>query len=154
MRASHTAAAVSVTFDEPNLVPVLRLAEHAGLHAAADRRVRLAASRVKITSIAAGMVASADSIDDLGMIRHRALGRLFGGIRAPSTPARNGSKPSRSSTDSAAPTLIPSAPNSPPSIPALTRAPTAVNRPGQFAKIIDVGEALRLCMSPPSTVRT
>ena len=45
MRARHTAAAVSATFDEPNLVscaglvPVLRLAERAGLHAAADRRV-------------------------------------------------------------------------------------------------------------------
>jgi hypothetical protein len=100
VRASHTAAAVSATFDEPNLVscaglmvPVLRLAERAGLHAAADRRVRLPASAgsgaaspgVKITSIVAGMVAGADSIDDLGVIRHGALPRLFGGIRAPST---------------------------------------------------------------------
>lgn len=99
MLASHTAAAVSATFDEPNLVscaglaPVLRLAERAGLHASADRRVRLPVSAgsgaaspgVKITSIVAGMVAGADSIDDLGVIRHGALPRLFGGIRAPST---------------------------------------------------------------------
>ncbi|MGH3708814.1 MAG: transposase, partial [Pseudonocardiaceae bacterium] len=99
MRASHTAAAVSATFDEPNLVscaglvPVLRLAERAGLHATADRRVRLPVSAgsgaanpgAKITSIVAGMVAGADSIDDLGVIRHGALPGLFGGIRAPST---------------------------------------------------------------------
>jgi hypothetical protein len=40
---------------------------------------------VKITSIVAGMVAGADSIDDLAVIRHGALPQLFGGIRAPST---------------------------------------------------------------------
>jgi hypothetical protein len=79
MRASHTAAAVSATFDEPNLVscaglvPVLRLAERAGLHAGVDQRVRLpgpagsagANPAAKLTSIVAGMVAGADSIDDL-----------------------------------------------------------------------------------------
>ena len=99
MRACHTAAAVSATFDEPNLVscaglvPVLRLAQRAGLHAAAQQRVRLAASAgsaaanagAKITSVVAGMVAGGDSIDDLGVIRHGALPELFGGIRAPST---------------------------------------------------------------------
>ncbi|HEY2763844.1 MAG TPA: IS1380 family transposase [Pseudonocardiaceae bacterium] len=99
MRASHTAGGVSVRFDEPNLVscagvvPVLRLAERAGLHEAADRRVRLpraagsagANPGAKITSVVAGMVAGADSIDDLGVIRHGGLSRLFGGIRAPST---------------------------------------------------------------------
>jgi hypothetical protein len=40
---------------------------------------------VKITSVVAGMVAGADSIDDLGVIGHGALPGLFGGIRAPST---------------------------------------------------------------------
>jgi hypothetical protein len=98
VRACHTAGAVSVTFDEPNLVscaglvPVLRLAERAGLPAAAQRRVSLpacagsAANAVaKITSVVAGMVAGADSIDDLDVIRHGALPELFGGIRAPST---------------------------------------------------------------------
>ena len=99
VRASHTAAAVSATFDEPNLVscaglvPVLRLAERAGLPEAAQQRVRLPAAvgstaanpGVKITSMVAGMVAGADSIDDLGVIRHGALPELFGGIRAPST---------------------------------------------------------------------
>lgn len=90
---------MSATFDEPNLVscaglvPVLRLAERAGLHAAAQQRVRLgsgagsaaANAAAKITSVVAGMVAGADSIDDLGVIRHGALPGLFGGIRAPST---------------------------------------------------------------------
>jgi hypothetical protein len=90
---------VSATFDDPNLVscaglvPVLRLAERAGLHQAADQRVTLPDSAgsaaanpaAKITSIVAGMVAGGDSIDDLDVIRHGALPRLFGGIRAPST---------------------------------------------------------------------
>jgi hypothetical protein len=40
---------------------------------------------VKITSIVVGMVVGADSIDDLGVIRHGALPGLFGGIRALST---------------------------------------------------------------------
>lgn len=99
VRACHTAVAVSATFDEPNLVscaglvPVLRLAERAGLHAAAQQRVRLPASAgsaaanagAKITSVIAGMVAGADSIDDLDVIRHGALPDIFGGIRASST---------------------------------------------------------------------
>jgi hypothetical protein len=71
VRACHTAAAVSATFDEPNLVscaglvPVLRLAERAGLHEVIQHRVRLLASAgsgaanagAKVTSIVAGMVA-------------------------------------------------------------------------------------------------
>lgn len=99
VRASHTAGGISVRFDEPNLVscagliPVLRLAESAGLHEAADRRVRLpraagsagANPGVKITSVVAGMLAGADSIDDVDVIRHGGLSRLFGGVRAPST---------------------------------------------------------------------
>lgn len=43
VRACHIAAAVSARFDEPNLVPVLRLAERAGLHAVAHQRIRLRA---------------------------------------------------------------------------------------------------------------
>lgn len=99
MRASHTAGAVSVTFDEPNLVsaaglvPLLRLAERSGLHDAADQRIHLPAAAgsaaanpgAKITSIVAGMLTGGDSIDDLDIIRHGALPRLFSGIRAPST---------------------------------------------------------------------
>jgi len=31
------------------------------------------------------MAAGADSIDDMGLLRHGAMGVLFGGVRAPST---------------------------------------------------------------------
>ncbi len=96
MQAFHTRGAVSARFDDPNLVshagliPVLRLAQDAGLGELADRMVRLGGSKganagAKIGSIVAGMVCGADSIDDLDVIRHGALPRLFGGIRAPST---------------------------------------------------------------------
>jgi hypothetical protein len=40
---------------------------------------------VKIGCLVAGMVAGADSIDDMDLLRHGAMPRLFGGIRAPST---------------------------------------------------------------------
>ena len=35
--------------------------------------------------IVAGMIGGADSIDDLGLLRHGAMPVLFGGVRAPST---------------------------------------------------------------------
>jgi hypothetical protein len=35
--------------------------------------------------LVAGMVAGADSIDDMGLLRHGGMSRLFAGIRAPST---------------------------------------------------------------------
>ncbi len=68
VRACYTAEAVSARFDEPNLVscadlvPVLRLAERAGLNATAQQRVRLPAcagsaaanAGAKITSVIAG----------------------------------------------------------------------------------------------------
>jgi hypothetical protein len=40
---------------------------------------------VKITGLVAGMVARADSIADMDLLRHGAMGRLFTGVRAPST---------------------------------------------------------------------
>jgi hypothetical protein len=96
MQAFHTRGAISARFDDPNLVshaglvPVLRLAHDCGLGALAEQHVRLGDSRganagAKIGSIVAGMVCGADSIDDLDVIRHGALPRLFGAIRAPST---------------------------------------------------------------------
>jgi hypothetical protein len=42
-------------------------------------------AQVKVPCLVAGMVAGADSIDDLDVLRHGALPVLFGGIRAPST---------------------------------------------------------------------
>jgi len=87
---------MSVRFDDPNLVshaglvPVMRLAETAGMPGLADDLVTLGTTAgsnagAKVASIVAGMVAGADSIDDLDVVRHGALPRLFTGIRAPST---------------------------------------------------------------------
>ena len=40
---------------------------------------------LKVASLIAGMVAGADSIDDMDIVRHGGMDRLFGGVRAPST---------------------------------------------------------------------
>ncbi|MCX4594637.1 IS1380 family transposase [Streptomyces sp. NBC_01549] len=99
MKVSHTSAAVSAAFDDPNLiayaglVPVMRLAERGGLSRLVAENVKLtgasnsagAAADAKVTSIVAGMAAGADSIDDLNVLRHGAMTAVFAGIRAPST---------------------------------------------------------------------
>jgi hypothetical protein len=96
MRSSHSVAATHVTFDDPNLVshaglvPVVRLAEQVGLPELADEWLKVPGSAganagAKVSAIVAGMAAGADSIDDLGVIRHGAMPLLFSGIRAPST---------------------------------------------------------------------
>ena len=93
MRVSHGVTAV---FDDPNLVscaglvPVLELADRAGLPRLVAEHLRLtrlggANPQVKVPALVAGMVAGADSIDDMGLLRHGALGRLTAGVRAPST---------------------------------------------------------------------
>ncbi len=89
MRASHKARPV---FDDPNLVsaagllPLLRRAESAGLHELleAGLRVQCPNAALKATGVIAGMLAGADSIDDLAVLRHGAMPRLFDGVRAPS----------------------------------------------------------------------
>jgi hypothetical protein len=93
MQLSHTVSAFSVAFDDPNLVssaglvPVMGLAGRCGL--AETTRAALSVpnpnAELKVAAIVAGMVAGADSIDDLDRLRHGGMGRLFGGIRAPST---------------------------------------------------------------------
>ncbi|WP_344382963.1 IS1380 family transposase, partial [Georgenia ruanii] len=40
---------------------------------------------VKAAGVVGGMLAGADSIDDLNLLRHGGMGRLFAGVRAPST---------------------------------------------------------------------
>src|ERR687892_2169430 len=76
------------------LVPVMALAERAGLSELIGQRVRFKASKVKsagvnpagkLTSVIAGMAAGADSIDDLDVIRSGGMGRLFGEVYAPAT---------------------------------------------------------------------
>ena len=83
-------------FDEPNLVsaaglvPVLALAQAAGLGRLAQQQLTVPTDKganagAKVASLVAGMVAGADSIDDLGWLRHGGMGRVFTGAYAPST---------------------------------------------------------------------
>ncbi len=96
MRVSHDFPDLSATFDDPNLVscaglaPALALAERAGLSELVGQHLTLAGeggvnAPLKVTSLVAGMVAGADSIDDMDLLRHGGMGRLFTGVRAPST---------------------------------------------------------------------
>ena len=90
MQASHK---VSAVFDDPNLigsaglVPVMRLAELAGLHALLQEHLSVANPNagVKAAGVIAGMLAGADSIDDLDLLRHGGMGKVFTGVKAPST---------------------------------------------------------------------
>ena len=93
---SHTAKSMSAVFDDPNLVgsaglvPVMRLAARAGLADLADRLLSVPTDKganagVKVASLVAGMVAGADSIDDLAVLRHGGMAKLFTRIYAPST---------------------------------------------------------------------
>jgi Transposase DDE domain group 1 len=96
MQLSHARAAVSARFDDPNLVscaglvPVMALAQRCGLAALLVERLTINAkgganAAVKVLAVVAGMVCGADSIDDLDVLRHGGMARLFTGIRAPST---------------------------------------------------------------------
>jgi len=83
-------------FDEPNLVsaaglvPVMRLAQDAGLVRLADEWLTVPTDKGanaggKVSALVAGMVAGADSIDDMALLRHGGMGRLIGRPYAPST---------------------------------------------------------------------
>jgi DDE family transposase len=96
VRLLHELAKTCATFDDPNLVsraglvPVMALAQRAGLGSLVAEHVRIGRrcgvnAQVKVGCLAAGMVAGADSIDDMDLLRHGAMPALFGGIRAPST---------------------------------------------------------------------
>jgi len=83
---------VRPVFDDPNLVstaglvPALRLAESAGFYDLLDNlTVPSPNAAAKMVSVVGGMLAGADSIDDLDLLRHGGMGRLFTGVRAPST---------------------------------------------------------------------
>ena len=96
MRLLHELAKIDVTFDDPHLVsraglvPVMALAQRAGLDSLVAEHIRIGRAcgvnaRAKVGCLVAGMIAGADSIDDMSVLRHGALPELFGGIRAPST---------------------------------------------------------------------
>jgi len=72
------------------LVPVLRLAESCDLHGIVGERVHLPGDKGanvsgKLATIVAGMLTGADSIDDLDVVRHGGMPRVFGSVYAPST---------------------------------------------------------------------
>jgi hypothetical protein len=96
MQLSHGLSRVRARFDDPNLVscaglaPVLALGERAGLSRLVAERLTLSGPGAahgdrKITALVAGMLAGADSIDDMDLLRHGGMDRLFAGVRAPST---------------------------------------------------------------------
>ena len=72
------------------LVPVMRLAQDCDLAGLVAEHLKMtvavgANAHLKIPGIVAGMLAGADCIDDLDVLRHGGMGELFGGVRAPST---------------------------------------------------------------------
>lgn len=90
MKASHGLVPV---FDDRNLVshaglaPVLELAEKARLSELIEECSTLPSAnvRVKARTVLAGMLAGADSIDDLDLLRAGGTSRVVGVVRAPST---------------------------------------------------------------------
>ena len=96
MRLSHARRAISARFDDPNLVScaglaaVLALATRCGLSRMLAERLTLVGAGTanavgKVVALVAGMVAGADSISDMDLLRHGGMTRLFDGVRAPST---------------------------------------------------------------------
>jgi hypothetical protein len=96
MQLSHTRPVVSATFDEPNLVsaaglvPLMALAGKAGLRELADQRMSVPTDKganagLKVSSLVAGMAAGADSIDDMALLRHGGMSKVFTGAYASST---------------------------------------------------------------------
>ena len=93
MQLCHTPAALSAAFDEPNLiasaglVPAVALADRIGLRGLADEWLTVPGSTgcagVKVMSLVAGMLAGADSIDDMDLLRHGGMPKVFAGVRAP-----------------------------------------------------------------------
>jgi hypothetical protein len=100
VKLPHSWSRATPLFDDDNLVscaglvPVMALAEQAGLCDLVAQRVDLGQTRVrsaganpagKVSSIVAGMAAGADSIDDLQVVRSGGMRRLFAGVYAPAT---------------------------------------------------------------------
>jgi hypothetical protein len=96
MELSHTLPVAAARFDDPNLVsaaglvPVMRLATASGLADLAAGLLTVPTDKGanpggKVTALVCGMVAGADSIDDMALLRHGAMTRLFDRTYAPST---------------------------------------------------------------------
>ncbi len=96
MQLSHTRPVAAARFDDPNLVsaaglvPVMALAQRSGLQTLAQEHLSVPTDKGshagrKIGSLVAGMVAGADSVSDMAILRHGAMGTLFEHPYAPST---------------------------------------------------------------------
>jgi len=96
VKLSHRFPAGSAVFDDPNLVsaagliPLVKLAQDAGLSSLADQHLSVPGDKGahagrKVMSLVAGMVAGGDSIDDMALLRHGAMGKVFDRPYAPST---------------------------------------------------------------------
>ena len=87
---------VAAVFDEPNLmssaglVPAMLLARRAALDTLVMKTLTVpggagADAAAKVSSIVAGMLTGADSIDDLDVLREGAVQKVLPGVKAPST---------------------------------------------------------------------
>ena len=96
MQLSHERPVAGASFDDPNLVasaglvPVVALAREAGLRELADEHLSVPTDKganagLKVSSLVAGMVAGADCIDEMALLRHGGMGRVFDACYAPST---------------------------------------------------------------------
>ena len=96
MQLSHTHPVASAVFDDPNLVscaglvPIAALAQKCGLAVLADEHLSVPTDKgsnagAKVSALVAGMIAGADSIDDMRLLRHGAMGTVFDRPYAPST---------------------------------------------------------------------
>jgi hypothetical protein len=100
VKVSHTFGSGSAVFDEDNLVscaglvPVMALAEQAGLTRLLDNKIHIVSRRVKsgaanpapkLATLIASMVAGADYIDDVDLVRAGGMKTLFDRVYAPST---------------------------------------------------------------------
>ena len=96
MQLSHTRPVASAIFDDPNLVscaglvPIAALAQKCGLATLAEEHLTVPTDKgahagAKVSALVAGMVAGADSIDDMRLLRHGAMATVFDRPYAPST---------------------------------------------------------------------
>src|SRR6185295_14900097 len=100
VQVSHRFASDSAVFDEEHLVscaglvPVMTLAEQAGLSRLLEEKVQISQPRIrsgaakpapKLATLVAAMCAGADCIDDADIVRSGGMKALFGGVYAPST---------------------------------------------------------------------
>src|SRR3954470_15415550 len=105
---------MSAVFDDPNLVssaglvPIIALFRSAGLHELAQDHLTVPTDKganagLKVTSLVAGMVAGADSIDDMALLRQGGMGRLFAAPRHPRRWGRSCARSPSVTSDSSMP---------------------------------------------------